>query len=363
MKITPSVRRRSAAVAAVLGVASLALSACGSAPTESGSGSGSAAADKDFKACIVSDSGGFDDQSFNQTSYEGLKTAVKDLGIKMSQAESNADSDFEPNLNGMVQAKCNLVYAVGFNLATATQKVAKANPKTEFAILDYDTAKGDNVKNLSYQTDQAAYLAGYVAAAQSKTGKVATFGGQKIPTVTIFMEGFAQGVAKYNKDKGKDVKVLGWDLAKKDGTFTGDFTSQDKGKTLTQNFISQGADIVMPVAGPVGLGAASAVEDAKKSGKDVSVVWVDSDGYKSAPKYKDVMLTSVVKSMDKTVEQITRDASEGKFDNKTYVGTLKNEGVSIAPFHDYDSKVSADTKKDVEDLKQQIIDGKITVGK
>lgn len=361
MKITPSVRRRSAAVAAVLGVASLALSACGSAPTESGSGS--AAADKDFKACIVSDSGGFDDQSFNQTSYEGLKTAVKDLGIKMSQAESNADSDFEPNLNGMVQAKCNLVYAVGFNLATATQKVAKANPKTEFAILDYDTAKGDNVKNLSYQTDQAAYLAGYVAAAQSKTGKVATFGGQKIPTVTIFMEGFAQGVAKYNKDKGKDVKVLGWDLAKKDGTFTGDFTSQDKGKTLTQNFISQGADIVMPVAGPVGLGAASAVEDAKKSGKDVSVVWVDSDGYKSAPKYKDVMLTSVVKSMDKTVEQITRDASEGKFDNKTYVGTLKNEGVSIAPFHDYDSKVSADTKKDVEDLKQQIIDGKITVGK
>jgi basic membrane protein A len=352
-------RTRLGAAASVFGITALALSACGSAPSESDD---AAKGDSDFTACIVSDSGGFDDQSFNQTSYEGLKQVEKDKGITIKQAESNADSDFEPNLTGMVKAGCDITYSVGFNLAKATQKIADANPDAHFALLDDSSAKGENIKNLTYETDQATFLAGYVAAAQSKTGKVATFGGQKIPTVTIFMEGFAEGVAQYNEDNDKNVKVLGWDTEKQDGTFTNDFTSQDKGKNITKNFLDQGADIVMPVAGPVGLGAAAAVQDSKTAGNDVALVWVDADGYKAASKYKGLMLTSAVKSMDKTVEDITAEAMDGDFSNEPYVGTLENGGVSIAPFHDFDSKVSDETKQQVEDLKAKIISGEVKVG-
>ncbi len=357
MKISKSGRRVSAA-AAVLGISALALAACGAAPAESGK-SGDAAPAKDFLACIVSDSGGFDDQSFNQSSWEGLQKAKTDLGVEVKKAESKANGDFATNLNGMVAANCDLTYSVGFLLADATKATATANPKSNFAIIDDSSIELPNVKSLTYDTAQAAYLAGYVAAAQSKTGTVATFGGMKIPTVTIFMEGFSQGVAKYNEAKGKSVKVLGWDSAKQDGTFTGDFEKQDKGKQVTQTFLDQGADIVMPVAGPVGKGAAAAVKEANAGGKDAALVWVDSDGYNSASQYKELMLTSVVKAMDTSVEDVTKQASEGKFTNEAYVGTLANGGVSIAPFHDFDSKVSDETKKEVEDLKQQIIDGKI----
>lgn len=357
---TMKTTRRAMAAAAVLGAGALALASCGAAPTETGK-SGDAAA-KDFLGCIVSDSGGFDDQSFNQSSYDGLKKAEEDFGIKVKQAESKANSDFSTNLTGMVNAKCDLTFSVGFLLADATKAAATANPDLNFAIVDFPDTGVKNIKSLTYDTSQAAYLAGYVAAAQSKTGIVATFGGLKIPTVTPFMEGFSEGVAKYNADKGKSVKVLGWDSAKQDGTFTGDFEKQDKGKTVTQNFLDQGADVVMPVAGPVGKGAAAAVKETKAGGKDVALVWVDSDGYESASQYKDLMLTSVVKAMGTSVEDVTRDAKDGKFDSKAYVGTLANGGVSLAPFHDYDSKVSAETKSEVDALKQQIIDGKIKVG-
>ncbi|MCZ4136027.1 BMP family ABC transporter substrate-binding protein, partial [Escherichia coli] len=101
----------------------------------------------------------------------------------------------------------------------------------------------------------------------------------------------------FNEDKGKDVKLLGWNKDKQDGTFSGDFEKQDKGKQITKNFIASGADVIMPVAGPVGKGAGAAVVEANNSGKDAKLVWVDSDGFLTAPDYKDVMLPSVVKTM------------------------------------------------------------------
>ncbi|GAB4099011.1 BMP family ABC transporter substrate-binding protein [Sinomonas halotolerans] len=343
---------------ALAGVSALVLAGCGAAPESSGP----EASATDFTGCIVSDSGGFDDQSFNQSSYEGLKKAESDLGIEVKQAESKSNNDFATNLNGMVSAGCDLTVTVGFLLGDATKAAAEANPDSHFTIIDFAYEKPiENVKPIVYDTAQAAYLAGYAAAATSKTGKVATFGGMKIPTVTIFMDGFADGVEAYNKAKGKDVKLLGWNKKSQDGTFTGDFEKQDKGKQFTQNFLDQGADIVMPVAGPVGKGAGAALKQAKAAGKDVSLVWVDSDGYLTAPDYKDLMLTSVMKKMGEAVETVVKDDTEGKFSNEPYIGTLENDGVALAPFHDYESKVSEETKAELEQLKKDIIDGKITV--
>ncbi|MCU1516310.1 MAG: hypothetical protein JWQ75_1031 [Pseudarthrobacter sp.] len=351
-------KRGSVAGVATIGATALLLTSCG-APPEASSPTATAS---DYTGCIVSDSGGFDDQSFNQSSYEGLKKAEADLGIKVNQVESKTNNDFEPNLRAMVAANCDLTLTVGFLLKDATQAQAAANPESHFAIIDSDYDPPiSNVKPIVYDTAQAAFMAGYLAAGTTKTGSVATFGGRKIPSVTIFMDGFADGVKYYNEKKGTDVKVLGWDKAAKDGSFTGDFEKQDVGKQLTQNFLDQGADIVMPVAGPVGKGAGAALMEAKAAGDDVKLIWVDSDGFLTAPEYKDIMLSSVMKLMGEAVEAVVKDDKDGKFTNTPYVGTLANEGVQLAPFHGFDAQVPADLKSELDQIKKDIIDGKLKV--
>jgi basic membrane protein A len=301
---------------------------------------------------MVSDSGGFDDKSFNQTSLKGLTDAQADLGVQIAKVESASDADYVDNINSMVNEGCNEITTVGFLLGDATEKAAKKNPDIDFAIVDFGYAKPtDNLKGLSFDTAQPSYLAGYVAAGSSKTGKVGTFGGLNIPTVTIFMNGFLQGVNKYNEDNGTNVQVIGWNG--KDGSFTNDFEDQAKGQQVGEQMIQQGADVIFPVAGPAGLGGLNA---AKQAG--VHAIWVDTDGCVSASEYCDILLTSVMKGMDVAVEQAIKDSVNDEFTSEPYNGTLENGGVGLA---DLSADVPADVASKVEDLKQQIIDGTITV--
>ncbi|TDW15315.1 BMP family lipoprotein [Kribbella kalugense] len=346
---------------AIVGVLTLAVAACGSKPTDSSSGGSSA--NKDFKACMVSDSGGFDDKSFNQTSYKGLQDAVKERGLTEVKAESKSDNDYTTNMTAMVSAKCNVIVAVGFKLEDATEKAARANPSIKFAIVDSapDPTKGGpiaNLKPLLFNTAQSSFQAGYLAAAMTKSGKVGTFGGLQIPTVTIFMDGFAQGVRYYNTQKSKNVQVLGWDDQKQKGLFTGDFEDKAKGQNNAQNLITQGADIVFPVAGPSGLGALQA---AKASNGKVNAIWVDTDGCISAEEYCSVLMSSVEKGMDVAVKDAVISVVDNKFDNTQFTGTLQNGGTAIAPFHDFDSKIPADVKSELDTIKADIISGKITI--
>lgn len=356
-----AMRSRFAATGTILGISALLLSSCGAAPDSASSDS--SGAKSDYKACMVSDEGGFDDKSFNQNSYEGLTAAESDYGIKIATAESGSSDQYTSNLSTMVQQGCKSIITVGFGLADATKASASENPDIHYAIVDDSSIEADNVRPIVYDTAQAAFLAGYAAAAQSKTGKVATYGGAQMPTVTIFMDGFAQGVAYYNEQKSKDVKVLGWDHDAQTGTFTGDFSDQTKGKTNTQTFLDQGADIIMPVAGPVGAGTLEAVSEYNKDHADApaSVVWVDSDGYETNEQYKDIIFTSVQKKMKEAVESTVKDDIDGKFTSDKYIGNLENGGVVLAPFHDFDSKVTDETKSELDTIKQDIIDGKITV--
>jgi basic membrane protein A len=314
-------------------------------------------AEADFLACMVSDSGGFDDGSFNQSGYEGLVAAAMESGLRTKTAESLSESDFAPNLAAMVSEECDVTIAVGALLADATALAATANPDSHFAIVDDASIDAPNVKPLVFRSSEAAFLAGYVAAAQSKTGTVATFGGIAIPAVTIFMDGFVDGVARFNADKGQDIAVLGWDKDAQNGAFTGDFVNQSKGQTLAKTFIDQGADVVMPVAGPVGLGAVVAAKEAD----GVAIVWVDVDGYVSNPQDASIFLTSVVKEVGTSVATTVSETLEGGFTPEAYVGTLANGGVNIAPFHDFDFEISAETKAEVNALKAAIIAGEIVV--
>jgi basic membrane protein A and related proteins len=368
--------RGSRKITSVLATAGLLATACGSSSSNSssttaapatsattaagGSATTAASSGTPFTACMVTDTGGIDDRSFNASSYQGLKdAATADSAITPSYVQSTTESDYTPNINGLVQKGCGIIVTVGFLMGDATQAAAKANPNQKFAIVDYNYSPAlPNVLGLIFNTAQAGFLGGYLAAGMTKTGTVATFGGQKLPTVTIYMDGFADGVAYYNSKHGKSVKVLGWDEASQNGTFTGDFTDQSKGKNVTQTFIQQGADIIFPVAGNVGLGAAAAVQ---QNGNGVHMEWVDTDGCVSAPQYCSIFLTSVVKGISVAVAKAATDAAKGTFTAGNYVGTLANNGVGISPFHDFASQVPSSLQAEIDQVKQGIISGSIPV--
>ena len=367
-------RRILTTAAAMFGAAALTLAGCAeapgtggeaSAPPTTGATSSAPTGGAAFKACMVSDSGGFDDRSFNQTSYKGLTDAKAQLGIETGEVESQTPADFAKNIQSMVDADCNIIVTVGFLLSDDTLAAAKKNTEIKFAIVDNNDPKtypaAKNLKPLVFNTAQSSFLAGYLAAGMSQTKKVGTFGGVKIPTVTIFMDGYAQGVDYYNKQKGASVQVLGWDAAKQDGQFVpGDkpFEDQKGGQRTAEGLISQGADIVFPVAGPSGLGALQA---AKASGGKVNAIWVDTDACATPDEYCPNIITSVYKGMDVAVLEAIKSAQDGSFDNAPYVGTLENEGTGLAPYHDFDSKVPADLKAEVDALKADIISGEIKI--
>ena len=320
------------------------------------------AAESDFTACMVSDAGGFDDKSFNETAHNGMMQAKDELGIQTNQIESNAEGEYAGNVQSMIDANCNIIITVGFALATATEAAAKQNPEVNFAIVDNSSFEGvDNAKGLIFNTAQPSFMAGYLAAGMTQTGTVGTFGGAKYPTVSIFMDGFAQGIKYYNEQKGGDVKLIGWDEAKQDGQFVGGnnpFGDIPGGKNTASTLIAQGADIILPVAGPAGLGALQA---AKESNGKVNAIWVDTDGFVSAPEFGPQILSSVEKGMDVAVFEAIKAAMEGSFSSDPYVGTLENDGVSLAPFHDFEDKVSDELKSELEQIKADIISGTITI--
>lgn len=312
-----------------------------------------------LKVGMVTDMGGIDDKSFNATSWDGVQLAISKLGVQGRYLESQQQTDYAKNIQEFLAQKYDMIITVGFMLGDATEKYAKANPNTKFAIVDYSYPTTiPNTLGLMFNTDEAAFLAGYVAAATSKTGKVGTFGGMQIPTVTIFMEGFEAGVKYYNQQNKANVKVLGWDSKAGKGLFAGNFESTSDGKRLANNLFDEGADIVMPVAGPVGLGAAAAAAERGKM-----IIGVDTDWYVSAPEFKKTYLTSVVKKMDIAVYNAIKMVADGKFKGGVYNGTLEDGGVDIAPFHDYDKTVSAKVKADLVKIRKDLSNGTINIAK
>jgi basic membrane protein A and related proteins len=355
-------RRPVKALAAMLALA-LVAAACGDDDDDSETG-GDGGGGSDFTGCQVTDTGGVDDKSFNQTAYKGLEDAADELGFEPDFLESQSEADFAPNIQAFLDQGCDLIVTVGFLLGDATADAAEANPDQLFAIVDndlFDTEAEedrnfDNVAELVFSTDQAAFLAGYVAAATTQTGTVGTYGGINLPTVNIFMKGFELGIDQYNTDNGTDVQLIGWSNEQNDGLFTGDFEDESKGRANTETLIDQGADVIMPVAGPVGLGSIAAIE---ARGSDTKLIWVDTDGCVSVEESCGMFLTSVMKNMDVAVHDVAVAASEDTFEGGTNEGTLENDGVGIAPFHEFDADVPQEVKDRLEELREQIIAGDI----
>ncbi|WP_246837319.1 BMP family protein [Salinibacterium sp. UTAS2018] len=347
---------------ALVATSALVLAGCASAPEETEAGSGEML---DFLPCMVSDSGGFDDKSFNQLGYEGIEAAADALGVEFNAVESTSDADYAPNIESLIAEGCDLIVTVGFNLSAATVEFAQANPDVNFAIVDdaadndFDgTTDAENIKPILFDTAGAAFLAGYASASYSKSGVVGTYGGMNFPTVSIFMDGAAQGVEYYNAEKGTDIKVRGWDTAAQDGTFIGSFAPGTDSRAAAQNLIDQGADVLLPVGGPI---FQSAVEAIRDSGKDVAMIGVDADLTETETEAADLFLTSILKQIKVAVEEVVTEASSGSLDTTPYIGTLENGGVGIAPFHDFESMVDGGLEAELVTVKDGIISGDIVV--
>jgi basic membrane protein A len=328
-----------------------------------------------FKVGFVTDTAGIADKSFNQTQWEGIERAGQVFGISVKYIQSTEASQYTPNLTEFASQGYDLVIAAGFFLGGDLAKVAAQYPNTKFAIADYsypspfDVPEGvvghaeciPNVMGEVFKTDQPAYMAGYLAAGMAMKldptdPKVGYFGGAKIPTVTIFGVGLQMGLEAYNAKHNTTVKLLGWDNKTGEGSFTNDFVDMTKAQQAAQSLFDEGGDVVIGVGGLIGSTVFPIAEQLHKLG-----MWVDVDGYVQWPQYRDVMLTSIMKGLGQAHYDVINAAMNGKFAGCTdYVGSLANNGVAMADYHDVASQVPADLQAEVAALKADIISGKIT---
>jgi basic membrane protein A len=316
---------------------------------------------------MVTDTGGINDKSFNGSAWQGMQeAAAANPNITVKYLQSTTQSDYTTNINSFLGEKCGIIVTVGFLMGAATETAASAHPTQNFAIVDCSYASGcitgkkvSNIDQLVFNTVQDGFLGGYLAAGMTKTGKVATFGGEDFGTVTIYMDGYWDGVQYYNKQHHTNVQVLGWNEQTQKGEFTGDFTNQTKGLSVTQTFIGEGADVIFPVAGLVGNGAAKAVKTADSAGGHVNMLWVDTDGCISAVQYCKYFITSVTKGIQSAVKNAVLSAQSGSFKGGTYIGTLANGGAVLSPFHDFATVVPASLQSELKTIETGIENGSI----
>lgn len=356
--------RRAFAGFAAMGAAALVLAGCAAEPAEEAPAEEVAVEEEapalDFLACAVSDEASFQDNSFNEAVYDGLLRAEAELGVQISEAESNSAEDFAPNLQAMVDANCDVIFAVGFNLVPDVNIASEANPDVNFVTIDGYAENPDttNLKAVGYKMNQSSYLAGYLAAAYSTSKVIGTSGGLQIDAVTDFMTGFYNGAQAWAADSGESITVLGWDPATAEGQFWGGFAPNDPvGKSIAAAQLEQGADVLFPVGGDQ---YGSTIEAIKESGVDAVMIGVDKDAAATLPEYAEFILTSAEKRMGEATFNIIEEyAVNGVFNVEAYIGDLANSGTDLSPFYAFDGEIDQAIKDRLAELKQGMIDGTI----
>lgn len=348
-------RKRALISVALAGASALVLAGCGAAPEDEGDGGNSV----DYLACAVSDEGSWNDKSFNEAAYGGLELAAEELGVDIEDAESASPEDFEPNLTAMVDAGCDVTFAVGFNFSIDELifNFADANEDANLVWIDGWNQGQTNLKPIAYSMNQSSFLAGYLAAAYSTTKVIGTYGGLQIDSVTDFMTGYYNGAKYYEMETGTPVTVVGWDPAAATGDFVGDFANTAIAQSISEGQLAQGADVLFPVAGGLFTASATAIRDA---GGNAVLIGVDKDIAVTQPELADITLTSVEKRMTQAVFDVIEELSGGaEFTVDPYVGTLENDGTALSDFGAFDGEISDEVKAALEEITAGIIDGSI----
>ncbi len=295
----------------------------------------------DVKVGMVTDTGGVNDGSFNQSAWAGLQRAEKELGVTVKYLESHSDADYKPNIESFIDEDYDVIICIGYSLADALKIEAEANPKVKFAIVD-DSSLADepNVSSLMFEQSQASYLVGYVAGKTTKSNTVGFVIGQSTELMNQFGYGYLAGAI----DANPEVKVLQNNV--------NSFSDTAAGKTAANNMVAQNADVIFHAAGGAGLGVIDACKEAK-----IWAIGVDSDQSKVAP---ETILTSAMKRVDNACYDVAKEAAEGKVSAGVKTYSLTDEGVDLAPTTD---NIDPELLKEVQEVKEKIISGEITVPK
>lgn len=333
-------------------VLSLALTGCGSDDGATTGGDGDEG--EALKVAMVTDEGGVNDQSFNQSAWEGLQQAEDELGVSVSYQESQQEADFAPNFETVIDAENDLVWGIGYKLASAGYEAALANPDVKFGLVDqsfdgdteaFPEGTPENMIGVVFKAEQPSFLVGYIAGRMTETDKVGFVGGIEGDVIWGFDYGYQAGVQYAADELEKEIEVV--------SQYADSFGDAAKGKSIATNMYQQGMDIVFHAAGGVGDGV---IEAAKE--QDKWVIGVDRDQNYMAP---DHVLTSAMKRVDVGVYNVTKDLKEGNYKGgQTVVYGLEDGGaVDIAPTSD--KNVPAEILEKIEEIKQLIIDGEIEV--
>jgi basic membrane protein A len=327
-------------------------------------GCGGATTGAKMKVGLVTDVGGVNDKSFNQSAWDGTQKAAKEFGWDVKFIESKQPTDYEKNIDQFATEKYDVIVTVGFLMGDATAVKAKQYPNIKFAIIDnaYFPTKGvkycddtkkdcyadgglTNVTSLMFQEDQVGFLAGVLAGGMTKTGTVCTVSGMEIPPVVRFVVGFQNG-AKYAK---ADVKTL--------NVYIPSFTDPAKGKETGQSMIAQGCDVVFGVGGNTGNGGLLAAKE-----KGLMAIGVDVDQYNTYPEVKDALLSSAAKNVDVAVYTYLKSVNEKSSKAGIFTANLQNGGIGLAPFHDWDSKIPQAVKDKIKTATEDLKSGKLQTG-
>jgi basic membrane protein A len=332
-----------------------------SAAPEATTTTGAETAFTPVQVCFVTDDAGVDDRSFNASGWQGVQDAVASGAAQADPIllESASEADYQPHVETCLAEGAEHIVTSGFKLGPTTETFAAANPEVQWTIIDFPS-NGPNVAGTEFQTDEAAFAAGYLAAGMSQTGIVATYGGQNIPTVAIFLDGFARGVAHYNEAKGTEVQVLGWDVEAQEGTMTGVFDPADPIVRATcESQLDEGADIILPVGGAINLPCGTAMQD---RGIDGALIGVDADAFEAMPaEFQDLWLVTVLKGLALGVtSSIEAHASGQPLGGSSYVGNLANDGVGLSDYHSWADRVPDELDAEVQQVLADIESGAIT---
>lgn len=307
--------------------------------TEAAEEAAPAADASDIKIGMVTDTGGVNDGSFNQSSWEGLTRASEELGVQVQYLESSADSDYVPNIETFVDEEYDLIICVGYQLADALRTEAEANPDMKFAIIDDSSCSDlDNVTCLMFEQSQASYLVGYVAGLTTETNTAGIVIGMSTEVMNMFGYGYLAGAI----DANPDIKVL--------QNNANSFADTAAGKTAANSMIADGADVIFHAAGGTGLGVIDACKEA-----GIWAIGVDSDQSVIAP---ETILTSAMKRVDNACFDAAEAIINGTMESGVKTYSLADEGVDLAPTTD---NLSDDVLSKVQEVKSQIIAGEITV--
>lgn len=334
------------------------LAGCGTTKTGNEENKGNATGGSGVIIGLSTDEGGINDKSFNQSAHEGVEKAKAEFGVRYTAIEAQKKEDYEPNLQALVDDGCNLTFAVGYQLVDAVAKVAKNNPDANFCIID-SVVEANNVESITFKEEEGSFLVGVIAGLMTKTNKIGFIGGRDQDTIARFEAGFAAGVAAVNPEAATGLISTDGKTPGSTVKYADSFADTNKGYELAKSLYESGCDIIYHAAGGAGIGMFQAAKEFKDQGKVVWGIGADMDQAISLPEYADVILSSMIKRVDKATYDAVKSQVDGSFKPGPKVIGIAEGGVDVA------DSTSVNTPEDVlvkvQDYKNKIKGGEIVV--